>query len=106
LHQGYGWAGDVNLKFIFDRLFSVERGGGYPAHRAVPQREYRNKLALVSGATHRSFAKIISTLPDDAVQPVLDYPGMKELIAVDSIPDQVLQDAFRQRMKQALGARA
>ena len=24
LNQGYGWAADVNLKFIFDRFFSVE----------------------------------------------------------------------------------
>ena len=30
LNQGYGWAGDVNLKFIFDQLLSVEFGGGYP----------------------------------------------------------------------------
>jgi ribose 5-phosphate isomerase RpiB len=99
LHQGYGWAGDVNLRFIFDRLFSVERGAGYPAHRAVPQREYRNKLAQVSDVTHRPFAEIIRTLPDFAILPALEYPGMKELIDVDSIPDPVLKDAFLRRMK-------
>ena len=37
LNQGYGWAGDVNLRFIFDRLFSVEFGLGYPPHRSQPQ---------------------------------------------------------------------
>ena len=30
LNQGYGWAGDVNLRMIFDAYFSVERGRGYP----------------------------------------------------------------------------
>jgi hypothetical protein len=36
LNQGYGWAGDINLKFIFDRIFSVEKGSDYPAHRKEP----------------------------------------------------------------------
>jgi len=26
LHQGYGWPAEVNLKFIFDRLFEVQPG--------------------------------------------------------------------------------
>ncbi|MGA2147071.1 MAG: RpiB/LacA/LacB family sugar-phosphate isomerase [Bryobacteraceae bacterium] len=98
LHQGYGWAADVNLRFIFDRIFSVERGGGYPAHRAVPQREYRNKLERVSTITHRSLAEIIRALPDDAVLPALEYPGMKGLIDAESIADRELREAFLDRM--------
>ena len=98
LHQGYGWAADVNLRFIFDRIFSVERGGGYPAHRAVPQREYQNKLERVSTITHRSLAEIIRALPDDAVLPALEYPGMKGLIDAESIADRELREAFLDRM--------
>ena len=30
LNQGYGWAGDVNLRMIFDAYFSVERGPRLP----------------------------------------------------------------------------
>jgi hypothetical protein len=88
----------VNLRFIFDRIFSVERGAGYPAHRAVPQREYRNKLERVSAMTHRSLAEIIRGLPDDAVLPAIGYPGMKGLIDVDSIADPDLKEAFLARM--------
>jgi hypothetical protein len=98
LHQGYGWAAEVNLRFIFDRLLSVERGAGYPTPRATPQREYRTKLTGVSAITHRPFAEIIGTLPDDALLPVLEYPGMKELILVDSIEDSALKEAFQARM--------
>jgi hypothetical protein len=98
LHQGYGWAAEVNLRFIFDRLFSVERGGGYPAHRAVPQKEYRTKLAGVSAIAHRPFPEIISTLPDDALLPAIEYPGMERLIQIDSIEDSALRDAFTMRV--------
>jgi ribose 5-phosphate isomerase RpiB len=98
LQLGYGWAADVNLRFIFDRIFSVERGGGYPAHRAVFQKEFRIKLEGVSAMTHRSMSEIIRMLPDDAVLPVIGYPGMKDLIDVESIADSELKEAFLARM--------
>jgi len=97
LNQGYGWAGDVNLRFIFDRIFSVERGCGYPPHRAAPQREYRTKLDEVSRLTHRSFAEIVRALPAHAVLPALEYPGMRDLIDVDTISDADLRDALQGR---------
>ena len=80
LNQGYGWAGEVNLKFIFEKLFSVERGAGYPAHRKEPQRISRNILQQVNAATHRSMTEIIAALPDDVVHPVITYPGFFELM--------------------------
>jgi ribose 5-phosphate isomerase RpiB len=98
LNQGYGWAGDVNLHFIFDRIFSVESGCGYPSHRKEPQKAARLKLEEISGLTHRSFVEILERLPDDVVKPALEYPGMKELIAVDSIEDPVLKEVFQKRM--------
>jgi ribose 5-phosphate isomerase RpiB len=37
LNQRNGWAGEVNLRFIFDRLFSSELRAGYPLQRGTPQ---------------------------------------------------------------------
>jgi ribose 5-phosphate isomerase RpiB len=87
LNQGYGWAGDINLRFIFDRIFSVESGAGYPKHRAEPQRESRQTLAQISQLTHRSFSEIIEALPEDVVRPALNYPGFIELITIETIED-------------------
>jgi ribose 5-phosphate isomerase RpiB len=33
LNQGYGWASNINLRFIFDSYFEPQRGAGYPAQR-------------------------------------------------------------------------
>lgn len=101
LNQGYGWAADVNLRFIFDRLFSVERGGGYPPHRAVPQREYRSKLENVSLVTHRTMAEIVAGLPDHAVVPALTYPGIEALIQSGPFEDIALREALAARMRRA-----
>jgi ribose 5-phosphate isomerase RpiB len=53
LNLAYGWAGDVNLRMIFDALFSVEVGAGYPPHRRETQQESRRVLTEVASVTHR-----------------------------------------------------
>ncbi|HMF29935.1 MAG TPA: RpiB/LacA/LacB family sugar-phosphate isomerase [Candidatus Lokiarchaeia archaeon] len=98
LNQGYGWAGNINLKLIFDQLFSAERGGGYPAPRKEPQRLARMTLENISNIVHYPFAQIIESLPDEVVLPAIKFPGMAELIDVDSIEDPALRDAFAKRL--------
>ena len=98
LNYGYGWAGDINLKFIFDRLFSLkEFGQGYPPHRQKSQQESINTLKEISVAVHRNFAEIITSLDESVLQPVLTYPGVLDLIGVDSIQDDELKEAFKGR---------
>lgn len=97
LNQGYGWAANVNLKFIFDRYFGVEAGQGYPPHRREPQSQSRSTLKKISAISHRSMAEIITTLPDDILNPTLQFPGVWNLIAVETIEDPILMDALQQR---------
>jgi len=101
LNQGYGWAGDVNLRFIFNRIFSVERGGGYPAHRKEPQRQSRLLLETISKCTHRSFAEIIYSLPDQVVRPALTYPGIQELLDLGRMADPDLAKALAMWYKES-----
>ena len=98
LNQGYGWAGDVNLRFIFERIFSVESGSGYPPHRRESQQASRALLWDISMAVHRPFAEIVRTLPEAVIRPALDFPGIRELIDVDTIEDEALREAFRSRL--------
>ena len=35
---GFGWGGDLNLEYIFEKLFCEESGQGYPRERAVPDK--------------------------------------------------------------------
>jgi hypothetical protein len=88
----------VNLRFIFDYIFSVERGCGYPPHRKESQRASKQILEKINQDTHRSFPEIIRVLPEAVIKPVLDYPGVEELIGVGSIDDIQLKSAFQLRM--------
>jgi ribose 5-phosphate isomerase RpiB len=80
LNQGYGWAGEINLRMIFDALLSELPGSGFPEHRREPQRRSREILAGVSLAAHRSMPEILARLPEEVTRPALSYPGFMGLI--------------------------
>lgn len=35
--KGFGWAAELNIRYIFEKAFSGERGQGYPQERREPQ---------------------------------------------------------------------
>ena len=59
LNKGYGWAGDLNLKYVFEKLFSDPAGRGYPPERADSQAASREALKKVSRLTHKDMAQIL-----------------------------------------------
>lgn len=95
LNQGYGWASNENLKFIFDRIFSVESGCGYPEHRQESQQESLRILKKVSLITHRTFAEILEGLPESIVSTVVHYPGVLALLDLETIEDDQLAGVLK-----------
>jgi len=94
LNLGYGWAGDANLRFIFEKMFSVEPGCGYPEHRKESQKNSRLALKRISEKTHVPFAEIIDVLDEAMLRQSLSYPGIKELLDMDSMADPDLKNAL------------
>ncbi|MBA7499491.1 MAG: ribose-5-phosphate isomerase [Clostridia bacterium] len=99
LSQGYGWAGEVNLKFIFEKLFSVEPGCGYPEHRKVSQQQSRRTLINISQRVHLPFEVIVEKMDEDIVKKVLKFPAVWDLLDVESIEDDRLRDVLMKRHK-------
>lgn len=98
LNQGYGWASDVNLGFIFDKYFSVEHGRGYPEHRQEPQAKSRQLLKTISNTTHKTINEIIENLPDEVIKPVINYPGVMDLILSKQLKHRELLDLIQKRL--------
>lgn len=95
LNQGYGWASNVNLKMIFDALFSVESGIGYPPHRKESQQNSRKVLTAVSESSHLAMHEIIQKLPEKIVEEALTYPGMLDALDFDQLPSSTLKNAIQ-----------
>lgn len=100
LNKGYGWAGDKYLSFIFDRIFSVESGAGYPEHRKEPQRHSRKLLQEVSRKTHHTMAEIVSVVPEEISVPALTYPGVLDVLDIDSLKDHQLKNSLEKIITQ------
>lgn len=65
LNKGYGWAADINLEYIFEKLFKDPAGQGYPAERKESQNESREILRHLTKAAHRDFVSILKEIDAD-----------------------------------------
>jgi len=74
LNEGFGWAGDIQLDYIFEKLFADAPGGGYPTHRRESQQASRKMLSEISAATHRSLVEIIHSLDPALVRRAFQHP--------------------------------
>lgn len=80
LNKGFGWAADINLKYIFEKLFSDEMGKGYPEHRSASQKESRDMLKTISVNVHRDFADILQNTDRQLTERIFSHKPFKEFI--------------------------
>ncbi len=80
LNKGFGWAADINLKYIFEKLFADPMGQGYPPHRAESQAESREKLKVISAASHKDFQEVLREIDPALLERIFSHKPFKELI--------------------------
>ncbi len=76
--KGFGWGGDLNLEYIFEKLFCEESGQGYPRERAVPEQRNKRILDEVKKVTYRNLADILKALDRELVVGALSGEHFKE----------------------------
>lgn len=80
LNKGYGWAGDINLAYIFSKFLDSPGGQGYPSARSSSQQNSRNLLSTVDRAVHRSWSDILSSLDEAVLLPSFKHPDFADFI--------------------------
>mgnify|MGYP001816609119 FL=1 len=98
LNQGWGWAGEINLRMVFDELFTDERANGFPAHRAEPQAASRAMLGTIAEASHRCLKGTLKRLPDEVVVPAITHPAAAAALDIPTIADEELRAALQSRL--------
>lgn len=76
--KGFGWGGDLNLEYIFEKLFCEKSGQGYPRERAVPEQRNKRILDEVKKVTYRNLADILKDLDRELVVGALSGEHFKE----------------------------
>lgn len=76
--KGFGWGGEKNLEYIFEKLYCEESGQGYPRERAAIMKKNREILNAVKGVTYRDLCDILKEIDRDLVKGALAGANFKE----------------------------
>ena len=77
--KGWGWGAELNLQYVFEKLFVDEWGGGYPKERKEPEQRNAKILNEVKKVTHRDLLDILPNLDQDLVKGAVAGEHFKEL---------------------------
>ena len=76
--KGFGWGAELNLQYMFERLFEGESGQGYPPERVVPEQRNKKILDEVKKITHTDMITILNNIDQDLLKGAISGPKFKE----------------------------
>ncbi len=77
--KGWGWGCELNLQYVFEKLFAEEWGGGYPKERAVPEQRNKKILDEVKKVTHQDIFYILENIDQDLLKGAIAGEKFSEL---------------------------
>ena len=92
--KGFGWGGDLNLEYIFEKLFCEPSGQGYPRERAVPEQRNKKILDVVKKVTYRPLEDILPELDRELVKGAISGERFAEYFFEDCKND-ALRDVVK-----------
>ncbi|MGT2888056.1 RpiB/LacA/LacB family sugar-phosphate isomerase [Streptococcus didelphis] len=63
--KGFGWGAELNLRYMFERLFEETIGGGYPKERAIPEQRNAGILRELKKISHSDILSILKEIDQD-----------------------------------------
>lgn len=66
--KGFGWGGELNLEYCFEKLFGFGHGQGYPKERVVPEMRNKRILDEVRAQTLKPLLECLPLLDRDLVK--------------------------------------
>jgi Ribose 5-phosphate isomerase RpiB len=76
--KGFGWGGELNLQYIFEKLFDGESGQGYPKERVVPEQRNKKILDGVKAVAYKDLVTILKNIDPELVKGAVSGPKFSE----------------------------
>lgn len=89
--KGFGWGGDLNLQYIFEKLLVEESGQGYPRERAVPEQRNKRILDEVKKVTYRDFLSILKEIDQELLKGAVSGKKFAEYFFADCKDDAIAE---------------
>ena len=76
--KGFGWGAELNLEYIFEKLFQGESGQGYPKDRVIPEQRNKKILDEVKKVTYKDMITILKDIDQDLLKGAIGGEKFKE----------------------------
>ena len=77
--ENFGWGGELNLQYTFEKLFCAPGGGGYPPERVVPEQRNKKILDGVRAATFKPLIECLKSIDQDLLKGAIAGAKFSEL---------------------------
>lgn len=72
--KGWGWGAEVNLEYVFEKLFVKEPGGGYPESAAASEQRNAKLLNKLKAVAQNDMKDILTNLAES------EDPDLREMV--------------------------
>lgn len=87
--QSFGWGAEVNLQYLFEKLFSEPFGGGYPRERREPEQRNKKILDDVKKVTHRPLIEVLKNIDQEFLKETISGKHFQEYFYPNCQDDEV-----------------
>ena len=77
--ENFGWGGELNLEYCFEKLFGFGHGQGYPKERVVPEQRNKKILDGVRAATFKPLIECLKSIDQDLLKGAVAGAKFSEL---------------------------
>lgn len=92
--KGFGWGAELNLTYVFEKLFGFGHGQGYPKERVVPEQRNKKILDAVRAQTMRPLTECLDRIDRDLVKGAIAGEKFQELFFANC-KDEAIADYIR-----------
>ncbi len=92
--KGYGWGAELNLRYIFEKLFEETPGQGYPRERAIPEKANKKILDEVKKVSHNDLIYILQNIDQDLVRGAISTKGFSDYF-FDNCKDEKISEYIK-----------
>lgn len=87
--KGFGWGAELNLQYIFEKLFEGESGQGYPKDRVIPEQRNKKILDEVKKITYVDLITSLKNIDQELLKGAVSGEKFKEYFFANCKNDEI-----------------
>jgi ribose 5-phosphate isomerase RpiB len=88
--KGFGWAAELNLQDVYTKLFTGERGLGYPKERAEFMAKNRGMLKALKAASCKDMLTVLKAVDQDLLKAAIAGEHFAEYFYANAQDEQIV----------------